>query len=116
MRIEVSFKYLERSEFIDNVLEKNIKKIERRIKMFKKDSPIHISAHVEKNPHREQYFCRTQVYLPSKVLRAQEKGANFSIAINKSFAALIKQLDRFKYKLEAHLKKRREKASRVISE
>lgn len=116
MRVDISFKYLERSEFIDNVLDKNMQKIERRIKMFKSDDPVHISTHIEKNPHKEQFFCRTQVYLPSKVLRVEEKGANFSIAINKCFAAIVKQLDKFKYKLEGHLGKRKEKISRIISE
>jgi ribosomal subunit interface protein len=107
MRVDVSLKYLEHSEFIDNVLEKNLKKIERRIKMFKKDDAIHVSIHLEKNPHKEQYFCRTQIYLPSKVLRVEEKGDNFSLAINKAFLSLLKQLDKFKHKLEGHLRRRK---------
>ncbi len=111
MRVDVSFKYLERSEFIDNVLEKNLKKIQRRVKMFKQDTPVHVSVHLEKNPHKEQYFCRTQIYLPSKVLRVEEKGTNFSIAINKVFLALAKQMDKFKSKLEPHLRRKREKVA-----
>ncbi|UCG35430.1 MAG: HPF/RaiA family ribosome-associated protein [Candidatus Omnitrophota bacterium] len=106
MRVDVSFKYLERSDFIDNVLDKNIKKIERRIKMFRRDDPVHVSVHMEKNPNREQYFCRTQVYLPSRVVMANGKGVNSSQVINKSFSALSKQLEKVKHRMERHLRKK----------
>jgi len=109
MRIDVSFKYLEKSEFIDNALEKNIKKIERRVKMFRRDDPIHVSLHVEKNPHREQFFCRANIYLPSKVLTAEEKETRPTLAINKTFSALSKQLDKLKYMRERHVRKKRKK-------
>lgn len=115
MRSDVSFKYLKRSKFIDNILENNFKKIERRIKIFKNDDPIHISVHIEKNPHKEQYFCRSHIYLPfSKVLIAQENGYDSSLAINKAFSALTKQLDKLKYKIEWHRRKKA-KESKSIS-
>jgi ribosomal subunit interface protein len=97
---------MDKSEFIDNVLDKNLKKIERRLKIFRRGDSIHISVHIEKNPHREQYFCRTHIYLPSKVLNAEEKASNSTLAINKTFLALSKQLDKLKYKLESHLRKK----------
>ncbi|MCP4651765.1 MAG: hypothetical protein GY858_00030 [Candidatus Omnitrophica bacterium] len=111
MRVDVSFKYLESSKFIDNVLEKNIGKIERRLKIFRQDAPIHVSVHVEKNPHKEQYFCRTQAYLPTKVLISEENGRNASGAINKAFSAISKQLSKLKERIE-HL---RHKPRRNIS-
>jgi ribosomal subunit interface protein len=112
MRVETSFKYLESSEFIDNVLDNNFRKLKRRLKIFRRDDPIHISVHVEKNPHKEQFFCRSHIYLPSsKVLVADEKGTNSSVAINKSFAALAKQLEKEKYKWEAQRRKARRKES-----
>jgi len=108
MRTDISFKYLEKSEYIDTVLDNNFKKIERRVKIFRDDAPIHISVHIEKNPHKEQYFCRSHVYLPSsKVIAATEKGSNSSIAINKAFSALNRQLGKEKYKLENRRGKRR---------
>ena len=112
MRVDISFKYLENSDFIDNVLGNNLKKIERRIKMFPRDDPIHISVHIEKNPHKEQYFCRSHIYLPSsKVLAAEEKGTSCSLAINKAFAALIKQLNKVKDIIEGHLRRRKLKTN-----
>lgn len=106
MRVDVSFKYMERSEFIDNVLEKDLEKIERRIKIYKRTDPIHISVHIEKNPHREQYFCRSHIYLPAHLLKAQEEADKAPLAINKTFAALSKQLDKLKARVERHLQKR----------
>ena len=114
MRVDVSFKYLERNEFIDNVLDKNIEKIERRIKMFHRDDPIHVSIHMEKNPNREQYFCRTQVYLPSRVVMANAKATNSSQVINKAFSALSKQLDKVKHRLERHLRKKQGRTTKTV--
>ena len=106
MRIDVSCKYMERSDYVDTVLDKNFKKIERRVKIFHRDDPIHISVHLEKNPHREQYFCRTQVYLPARVVVAHEKGLTSSTAINKTFSALSKQLDKVKHRVERSFRRR----------
>ena len=114
MRVDVSFKYLENSEFIENILDNNLRKVERRIKIFRRDDPIHISIHVEKNPHKEQYFCRSHIYLPSKVLIAGEKDGKVSLAVNKTFSALSKQLDKLKHRLEVSLR-RKKKPLKVYS-
>jgi len=99
MLVEVSFKYLEKSDFINNVLENNFKKMRRRIQIFRRNDPIHISVHIEKNPHKSEFFCRFHLYLPtSKVLIADEKAGKASLAINKAFSAIVKQLDRKKHK------------------
>ncbi len=111
MRLNVSYKYMERSSFVENILDKSIKKIERRVLMYKKDSPIHVSVHLEKNPHKEEFFCRSQVYLPSKVLAAQEKGATLAVAINKSISAISRQLGKVKDRLE-HLHRRPSRGSK----
>ncbi|MBN3040420.1 MAG: HPF/RaiA family ribosome-associated protein [Candidatus Omnitrophica bacterium] len=117
MRIDVSFKYLEKSDFITNVLDNNFRKIERRIKIFHRDDPIHISVHLEKNPHKDQFFCRSHLYLPSsKVLVADEKGQNVSLAVNKAFSALTKQLDKEKHKWEKQRRKSRRSAKQPLDE
>ena len=114
MRIDISFKYLEKSEFIDKVLENNFKKLERRLKLFRRTDPIHISVHIEKNPHKEQYFCRSHIYLPSsKFLSAEEKSSNCALAINKSFSAMVRQIDKVKHIIERHLSKRVKRVQQV---
>lgn len=110
MRVDVSFKYLKKSDFITNVLENNFRKMKRRIQIFSREDPIHMSVHIEKNPHKEQFFCRSHIYLPtSKVLVADEKAGDSSLAINKAFSALSRQLDKEKNK--RHNKRRRAKKS-----
>jgi ribosomal subunit interface protein len=104
MRVDVSFKNLEKSEFLDNVLNKDLEKIKRRVQIFRKD-PIHVAVNLEKSAHREEYTCRAHIYLPQHVLRADEKDKRASAAINMTFSALSKQLDKLKYKIETHLRR-----------
>lgn len=106
MRVDVSFKNLEKSEFLQNVLDKDLEKIKRRVQIFRKDDPIHVAVTLEKSPHREEYTCSAHIYLPQHVLRADEKDKRASSAINSTFSALSKQLDKIKYKVERHLQKR----------
>ncbi len=106
MRIDVAFKNLEKSELLEGVIRKNIEKIEKRVKLFKKEVPIHLSFHLEKNPHKTQYFCWVNLYLPFKVLRAQSSKNDVESLINEVFSALCKQVEKFKYKLERHLRKK----------
>lgn len=97
MRVDISFKYLERSNIINKALDSNLKRIERRIRMFRRGDSIHISVHVEKNPHKEQYFCRSHIYLPlMKALVVAEKAKEVTLVINKTFSALLKQLEKVK--------------------
>jgi len=117
MRIDVSFKYLKNSDFVNNILEANFKKIERRIKMFRRDAPVHLSVHIEKNPHKEHYYCRSHIYLPSsKVLIAEGKARNSSVAINKAFSGIAKQLNKLKCRLEGHLRKKNRKPVKLNEE
>ncbi|MCF7917065.1 MAG: HPF/RaiA family ribosome-associated protein [Candidatus Omnitrophica bacterium] len=108
MKEEISFKYLEKSKFVENVLESNLGKLKRKLQIFKNDDPVHISLHIEKNPHKEEYYCRSHVYLPkAKTIVANEKSRTATAAINKSFRALNRQLTKIKTKIERHLQKKR---------
>ncbi|MFO8052810.1 MAG: HPF/RaiA family ribosome-associated protein [Candidatus Omnitrophota bacterium] len=108
MKVEISLKYLKKSEFIENVLDSNIEKIKRKLQIFKKDDPVHLSVHIEKNPHKQEYYCRSHVYLPkAKTIVANEKSRTEAAAINKSFRGLNRQLLKVKTKLEKHLQKKR---------
>jgi len=106
MRVDVSFKNMEKSEYLEDIINKDVEKIKKRIKMFKSEDPVHLSLHLEKNPHKEQYSVAVNLYLPRKVLKAEEKYGSVVLAINKSFLALIKQLDKYKALLERHLRKK----------
>lgn len=116
MRVDVSCKYMEHSEFIDEVLDKNLDKVEKRVLMFKGGEAVHVSVHLEKNPHREEFSCRVHIYLPSRVIKAEEKSVKIPTAINKTFAALVKQLSKVKVKVEKHLSSRNmERISQIVA-
>ncbi|MBN2484283.1 MAG: HPF/RaiA family ribosome-associated protein [Candidatus Omnitrophica bacterium] len=113
MRVDFTLKYIEKNDILKNALEKNIQRITRRVKIFRKDSPIHVSIHLEKNPNKEQYFCRSYIYLPHHVVAADEKAANAASAMNKAFSAIARQLDKLKYRIETSLRRGKKKLSAV---
>lgn len=106
MRVDVSFKHLDKSPMLENAIEKNLKKIQRRVKIFKSDEAIHLSLHVEKNPHRSEYFAWSNIYMPSKVLKGHSKNTTATKALNDCFSAMLSQLDKFKHKVESHLRRK----------
>ncbi|MCM8824443.1 MAG: HPF/RaiA family ribosome-associated protein [Candidatus Omnitrophica bacterium] len=106
MRLDISLKNMERTPLLDNVIDKNIAKVERRLKIFSSEEAIHLSLHLEKNPHREEYFCWINMYLPFKVINVRSKFPSLTGVINDSFLALLKQMDKFKHRLETHLRKK----------
>ncbi|MCK4810602.1 MAG: HPF/RaiA family ribosome-associated protein [Candidatus Omnitrophica bacterium] len=116
MRVDVSVKHFEKTKVLEQTIEKNLKKIERRIKIFKKEAPVHLSLHLEKNPHREEYFSWANIYLPFKVLKSSNKNSSLVKGVNETFSALVKQLDKFKYRLERHLGKKGRKKSPLDEE
>ena len=100
---------------LEEIVYRNIEKIERKVEKFKKDSSIHLSVHIEKNPHREQFFCWATLYMPMKVLTSRADSFEINSALAKIFSALSKQLDKVKYKVEKHLlKKQRVSAKDTI--
>lgn len=106
MRVDVSFKGMKSSEYLENIISKDVGKVKKRMKILQKDDPVHLSLHIEKNPHREEYFSWAVLYLPKKVLKAQQKAFETSIAVNKVVKALLKQIDKYKLTLEKHLNKK----------
>ena len=109
MRVEVSLKNLKSSDYLDNAISKHFERVRKRVKIFKRDDPIHLSLHIEKNYHREQYFAWVNLYLPRKVLRAQQTASDPALAVNKVSQAVIRQIDKYKVMIERHLQRRRSK-------
>ncbi|MBN2121287.1 MAG: HPF/RaiA family ribosome-associated protein [Candidatus Omnitrophica bacterium] len=109
MRVDVSFKNMESSDYLDNVISKYLDRVKRRIKIFKSDDPVHLTLHIEKNYHREEYFAWVNLYLPKKVLRAQQKAPEASLSVNKVSQALIRQIDKYKVMIERHLQRKKPK-------
>ena len=107
MRVDVSFKNMGRSQYLDDIIDSDIEKIKSRMKIFKQDDAIHFSLHLEKNPHREQYLAWANLYLPRRVLKAQQQSKSASTSINKVSSALLRQVDKYKVMVEKHLQRKK---------
>lgn len=108
MRTEISLKNINRTESLVQAIEDDADKVAGRLRRLKEESS-HLSVHVEKNPHKEQYYCWLNLYLPSKVIHVRETMSTLSKATTKAFHALLIQVDKYKYKVERHLQKRSKK-------
>ena len=109
MQVDVTYKNLEASALIEDAVDKNIEKLERRIKMFRDDESIHLAVNLEKSLHRNEYYCNAHIHLPGHMLKIQGKADSAEKVIHKGFEALSKQLDKLKYKVEKHLQKKSKK-------
>lgn len=98
MKVDISFKNLNKSELIDNILDKNLTKIKNRIKNFNEDS-VRLSIHLEKNQNHNEYFCNTCLYIPKRVLKASTTDFDLIKSIDKNFSILVRHLDKLKSKV-----------------
>ena len=106
MRTELTIKNINRTEILEKTVDANADKVVKRLKRLKEESS-HLSVHIEKNPHKEQYYCWLNLYLPSKVVHIKETANTLTKSLSKAFNALLIQIDKYKYKVERHLQKQR---------
>jgi len=114
MRTDLTLKNVQKTSVLEEAIKKNMNKVEKRLKKLKGDS-AHLSIHIEKNPHKEQYFCWMNLYLASKEIFVKEKLDSMLGCVTKAFLSLIKQIDKYKYKVERHLVKKRAKEAQLIT-
>ena len=107
MRVDYTLKNTNFSKIVKDALDKNIQKIKRRMKLFKNDDSVHLIIDIEKNPHKEVFDMKLKLFMPHKTVKAETTDKNLSKAITESFAALIKQIDKYKHILEKHINKKR---------
>ncbi|MCD6134995.1 MAG: HPF/RaiA family ribosome-associated protein [Candidatus Omnitrophica bacterium] len=107
MRIDISLKNIASTKVLQDILEKDISKVKRRVRMLKKDEALHLIISGEKNPHKELFSVSLKLFLPHKTIKVEEENKNLAKAFNGAFAALVKQIDKYKHMLERHLDKKR---------
>ncbi len=116
MRTEMTLKKVVRNELFDETVAMNEEKVEKRLKRLKEES-AHLSIHVEKNPHKEEFYCGLNLFLPSKVIHIQERYHTLEGCVTDSFSRLLIQIDKYKHKIERHLQKRaRDKRNNLTME
>jgi len=104
MRTELSLKHINRTESLAQDILSDAEKVAGRLRHLKEESS-HLSVHIEKNPHKDQYYCWLNLYLPSKVIHVRETMSTLSKATTKAFHSMLIQVDKYKCKIERHLQK-----------
>jgi ribosome-associated translation inhibitor RaiA len=106
MRTDLTIKNVTRNEHFDEVLSVHEEKVIKRLKRLKEEL-AHLSVHAEKNPHKEEFYCSLNLFLPAKVIHIREKHHTLEGCVVDSFSRLLIQIDKYKHKIEKHLQKRR---------
>ena len=112
MRTNLTLKQISKTSVLEDTIDKNTEKIEKRLKKLKGET-AHLSIHIEKNPHKEQYYCWMNLYLPSKEIFVKEKLDSLLGCLSKTFLSLIKQVDKYKHRVEKHLLKKKRNSKPV---
>jgi len=105
MRLDVTLKNVVGNKLFDETVAMNEEKVAKRLKRLKEEL-AHLSVHVERNPHKEEFYCGLNLFLPSKVVHIQEKHHTLEGCVTESFSRLLIQIDKYKHKIERHLQKR----------
>ncbi len=104
MREDFLIKNFPRSPILEEEFNSQKEKIFDFFKKIRNTEALHISCHMEKNPHKEEYFCWINFYLPRKVLHVKEKGSDALVSLKKAFNTLKNNVRKYK---EKYLRKKR---------
>ncbi len=115
MRQEVFYKNLEPAFSIKNYLERQIKRIERRILKFPEDQ-VFLHVTLEKHPRKEEYVALFTLSLPKRQLHAEEQGKNLRHILKEVCGDLIEQLEGVKSKLRREEVYKRKRAKFQVQE
>lgn len=98
MKTTLTLRHLEESEILKQHFDQRIEKIQQHLKRFSDDLTF-LHGVIEKNPHKEECFAALSLYLPTVALHCREKGIDSLTALNSSFLALTRQIEKHKAKL-----------------
>jgi RNA polymerase sigma factor (sigma-70 family) len=115
MNVHFSYK-IEKTAYLENLLQKNIEKLQRYLQVFRPDL-VHLKGIVEENTPKEGYACSLNLRLPSGQLAAHEGSSTLDVAVKTAFDAITEQLKKHKELLRDHHKghRRRGPGQRAVS-
>jgi len=73
-------------------------KILRMVRNTKYEETIHLNGHIEKNPHKEEYYCWMNLYFPRKVFHVKQKASDALTALKNSCGKLFFMVKKHKDK------------------
>lgn len=96
MRLSVTGKGMEVSEYLDGLVNKKAKKLDR---YFKADTEVHVMLAIEKSRH----ICEVTVPFDGVLLRTEEVSGDMYNSIDAALKKLERQIRRHRTKLEKRL-------------
>lgn len=111
MKTTLTIRHMKSNKVIQDAFDEHIARLSNRLSHFNEES-IFIHGNLDKNPHKEQYFCSLTVFLPSTTLHSRDSSFDLLMAVNAAFESIMRQAEKFKAKLRrGYRRKKEEKAS-----
>lgn len=97
MKISISGKNIEVSDYLRDLINKKVSKLD---KYFNEDTEAHVTLSVEKNRH----IVEVTIPFPGGIIRGEETSGDMYASIDNVLAKLEKQIVRHRTKLEKNLR------------
>jgi DNA-directed RNA polymerase specialized sigma24 family protein len=110
MNVHISYK-MAKAPDVEREFSQHLQKLERRVRVYRPEL-VHLHAIVDQNSSRGEMMVSLNLRLPSGQMAASESGPNAVAAVKRSFAELIKQLDKHKDQLRGQQHRREAKHPR----
>ena len=102
MRLEISKANVETSPSIDKAIAHKVEKVEERLKRYHPDA-ADLEIHLEFNDKRKFHECTLNLKAFKDTLHAKKSAPELRMAIDRTFDALIKELDHYRVKVNKSL-------------
>jgi len=102
MKLEVSKVHVETSDSIEKAIQHKVDKIEERLKRYHPDV-ADLAIHLEYSDKLKSFECSLNLKAFKDSLHAKKTATELRIAIDRSFDALMKELDHYRIKINKSL-------------
>lgn len=102
MKLEVSKVHVETSDSIDKAIQHKVDKVEERLKRYHPDA-ADLMIHLEYSDKLKTFDCSLNLKAFKDSLHVKKNAPDLRVAIDKSFDALMKELDHYRVKVNKSL-------------
>ncbi|GEM_PF-3229897 len=95
MKLHFKVKNFEKTDDVERLFSTKLAKFEKLLTKFNPDE-LTIEVALEKNAHRDNFFCRITLPLPHKRLSAKDFGYNYEQAFDQALDDLKDEFKRYK--------------------
>lgn len=107
MRDDFLIKNFPKSDVLLDEFQTQKEKLFRMVHNTRFESSVHFNGHMEKNPHKEEYYCWLNFYFPGKVFHVKQKGSDAYTALKNASGKLSFIVKKYKHKFISRKRHRR---------